>query len=737
MKHTEEELLELSGEALLESVKELNLRNENLISFDSYAERLPSLEALSLSHNLIASLDCFSKLPNLTSLNLNYNSVVNLNGLSGCVRLQQLFLSSNKIKDITPLMGLPKLSTLHLFRNQLSDIDHVLNVLINIPFLREVDLGGNLCMSTVEQKYKVIYTLGHQLDIFNGDSLTDVDFQQTEDFYKDFIPPFHPQLLTESIHTSDVSPEDSALEAPRGNNGSSISSSATNILFVNSTETDIQSFSNCKTLRPISGSERISAMSLDPNTTISQRSSTSTLTLLPSNTVSNPLAPSPIKRESIDLTSSLQRPTTPAMRTAMDLRTSLSTSTTINVIGGKPPLLRVTMGSKVGPLETGSKVLNHRPGTAPAFRLQEFQRGSQSITSVAGTSSSNYAAQPQLYSNNWLNDHPLLLEYLARHVLGQGAQLVYGNTDTTLSNHGRKTCSNISNEANNETCLPNTTTSNSNLTVTGENEAKTKERPPQSAQRGSSSFARRLRETAAVMEACEGLNAEEMARRQSDLLPSIAASRVTAAEEFVSASSPQDLMRQLVKLCEILIKEVELSRQKQKQTASGSSTLFGLYRKGSDGSSNSLSAMSSYEAPSSIKKGHLEVFVRDTASPPLSEVSVKGSENSLKEAEGKTVTPQKNKKSDNREAETGEALIGNQFKNGGTGIVSLNRRSSSGTTEATSSIPTEIIEELETLRREVKALRIESGNVFWLADEVKRLKEELKSAKEQIEELRG
>lgn len=64
-----------------------------------------------------------------------------------------------------------------------------------------------------------------------------------------------------------------------------------------------------------------------------------------------------------------------------------------------------------------------------------------------------------------------------------------------------------------------------------------------------SSFAQRLRSTTAVMNACEGMDARELARR--DLVPSTAVAKAAAVEQLVSANTPHETIRQLVRLCEV------------------------------------------------------------------------------------------------------------------------------------------------------------------------------------------
>ena len=75
------DMLDLSGEASLEDVRELNLRSQQLASIEGFAPRLPNLLALSLSHNRLTSLSGCHNLRLLTSLNINFNALTSLEGI--------------------------------------------------------------------------------------------------------------------------------------------------------------------------------------------------------------------------------------------------------------------------------------------------------------------------------------------------------------------------------------------------------------------------------------------------------------------------------------------------------------------------------------------------------------------------------------------------------------------------------------------------------------------------------
>lgn len=108
---SESDILELSGEASFDDVRDLNLRNQKLSSFESYAPLLPSILALSLSHNQLSTLRGFHHLHLLTSLNVNFNQLNSLEGIQSCKSLEKLFAANNMIRDLSPLACLPMLTT--------------------------------------------------------------------------------------------------------------------------------------------------------------------------------------------------------------------------------------------------------------------------------------------------------------------------------------------------------------------------------------------------------------------------------------------------------------------------------------------------------------------------------------------------------------------------------------------------------------------------------------------------
>ena len=111
---SDRDLLELSGEASVEEIRDLNLRNQGLESIEAFSPRLTQLLALSLSHNRLTSMRGFHHLHQLTTLNVNSNSLTSLEGVQGCRSLQRLYAASNMIRDLAPLVALQQLDTVSM-----------------------------------------------------------------------------------------------------------------------------------------------------------------------------------------------------------------------------------------------------------------------------------------------------------------------------------------------------------------------------------------------------------------------------------------------------------------------------------------------------------------------------------------------------------------------------------------------------------------------------------------------
>ena len=71
-------------------------RSRGLADIQWLTERLPNLRAVSLSHNLIQTLEPVGRLASLESLNASFNALTSLHGLSHCTGLTALYLANNR-----------------------------------------------------------------------------------------------------------------------------------------------------------------------------------------------------------------------------------------------------------------------------------------------------------------------------------------------------------------------------------------------------------------------------------------------------------------------------------------------------------------------------------------------------------------------------------------------------------------------------------------------------------------
>jgi hypothetical protein len=394
---TDDELLELSSFQPLDLVRDLVVRGRHLTSFEPYACKLPSLEALSLSHNRICSLSGFCNLPLLTNVNLSNNCLSNLDGLQKCQLLQCLYVSNNLIRDISPLAKLKGLRVLHLVKNSLSALTSVVTVISQLDNLIDLDLSGNPVSSIPEYKRTLLAgvaeracTEGYRISLtsLDGDSLSPMDLE----------------------------------------------------IAVNHSR--------------VGGNESSSVLQIPGKEDNFQKSSADDQAL-PELSIRGP---------------------------------------------GSMQMVRPSTSAQM------------RPGTS------------------GSSFSSN--AHVRLVADELLNDHPVLLEYLATHVLKEGME--------ALGSSAAK--------ADGSTLVASSSSTVSKIR---------------------SSFVNRLRGTAAASSATEGKSVSDLvACGQDGLMVSAQAShkkeaskaQLAAAESLVMGASPQETIRQLVRLCEVLIREVQEQR---------------------------------------------------------------------------------------------------------------------------------------------------------------------------------
>lgn len=170
------ELLELSGEDSLSSVREIVLRGRGMTdgSLNPVLSPLVSLEVLSLSNNSLTSLSSLPRLGALHTLNVNFNRLSSLEPLAACTGLTKLFAASNRIASLAPLSTLTGLRALSVYRNRVGSLDAAVEVLGGLGLLEELDLGANPCALDAAYKHWLV-TAVPSLAILDGDTLTDVE----------------------------------------------------------------------------------------------------------------------------------------------------------------------------------------------------------------------------------------------------------------------------------------------------------------------------------------------------------------------------------------------------------------------------------------------------------------------------------------------------------------------------------------------------------------------------------
>ncbi|MEW5302210.1 MAG: hypothetical protein WDW36_005013 [Sanguina aurantia] len=340
---------------------------------------------------------------------------------------------------------------------------------------------------------------------------------------------------------------------------------------------------------------------------------------------------------------------------------------------------------------------------------------------------SSLRASCQLYSggNSALNDHPLLLEYLVRQVLADGSSSLAAGSISPGSGAGVELAARTSSQprpgSERVSGIPTATQRmapsvesrhavcpgpglgrrvGAQPRVTAPRISGTAAQAPRFGG-GGGSFVVRLRDTAAIMAARQGCDigqlvgcpdllqpsASAAARLPSQLSPpqahthlcgstpetrggavkmgcARAFSVAAAADSLVNACTPEDTIRQLLRLSERLIREVEALRRPKAVVRSHSRV--GCSQDGA--------------APTGAQGAAEQLCSRSTCS---------GADSADKPTNPKPTAS-----------------------------------NNSGTTASRLELD-DTDDELVRLRREVKTLQMENQNVFWLADEVKRLKREL------------
>lgn len=578
----EANLLALTGEESLEDIRELTLRNHKLQTVDTGdVARLINLQVMSLSHNLLTSLAGFQHLKSLVSLNLNNNALTSLEGIEHCSALQHFFVANNRVRDPSPLVACTQLQTLHLFRNNIANLELAITALSHLPRLRELELAGNPCALAPEYKHRLVLHL--ELETLDGDTINQLDYDLANDYFAlhGGAPELGPRVDILTLEDAEPSGSGSgaaaATTAPDAHPAPGLGGS--------SGSADGSGLTSAEAAAAATGPSGVPRTA----TLANGRPTTAAIDAIAATTAAR------MAGGSASATSSS--------------RSLLSTGPS----GGAPPPPPYALLPRPG-------TAGFRPGTAAARPGTALRPGS---------AYSGLQTSVQLLSNELLNDHPLIIEYLAKHVLQEGLA----------------------------------------LTAEGGGGSSGPGRPGSGGGGGARgpSFAQRLRDTAAAMNACEDMDAKALAGQGMELVATSSTVRRGMAEEMVASASPHELVRQLVRLSEVLIKEVEAHRNglAARPPSGGASS-------GGGGRPGTASGIPRPGTAAGQRPG-------TAAGQPSSATTV--ASNTLSQAE-----------------------IGE--------LVTLRA-------------------EVERLCRENKALRIENENMFWLAEEIKRLKAELKEARAQ------
>jgi Leucine-rich repeat (LRR) protein len=116
------------------------------------------LTSLDLSDNKLTSLAGIANMPALTSLNVSGNQLDSLEGLTGVDALQDLSLARNRFSMLQgPWETFPALHSLNVSENVIEapkdpnlQSEHPLNVLRQLPKLRNLQVAGNPCLAPEE-----------------------------------------------------------------------------------------------------------------------------------------------------------------------------------------------------------------------------------------------------------------------------------------------------------------------------------------------------------------------------------------------------------------------------------------------------------------------------------------------------------------------------------------------------------------------------------------------------------
>ena len=138
----------------LRSLKALILNNNSELEYASGLDRCRALETLILSHCAVQELGSWlAGCHTLVKLSVSHNSLVTdskMRGLRGCTALQELRMSHCSLKALP--IELEACRKLRIVEAGGNDIEHDIDVLANLPDLRQLSLKG--CPIASKENYK-------------------------------------------------------------------------------------------------------------------------------------------------------------------------------------------------------------------------------------------------------------------------------------------------------------------------------------------------------------------------------------------------------------------------------------------------------------------------------------------------------------------------------------------------------------------------------------------------------
>jgi Leucine-rich repeat (LRR) protein len=102
--------------------------------------------------------------------------------LEDLVLLEKLWLNRNHIMIIDPLKKLKKLNTLGLFHNEILHDKRCIEILEELPALKDLSIDGNPVSAKVQFKYEIIYRFKN-LETLDEDAIKELDRDIAEQYF--------------------------------------------------------------------------------------------------------------------------------------------------------------------------------------------------------------------------------------------------------------------------------------------------------------------------------------------------------------------------------------------------------------------------------------------------------------------------------------------------------------------------------------------------------------------------